>query len=278
MPPVERITPPKIERQLAPPADLRPRETPIVPKTPAVELQPREDPVPVAPPVPEPATPTKIEREVAPPVEVRPRELPTPSITPIERIAPQKIERQLAPSVELPAPRTTPVDSAPPARAIPSVEREAAPAAQSPPRSEPTEVVPGRDRAAPAVAPSGKSPARAESPAGGELPRLRLGAPDVEDDVFRSRRDAPAPEAAGKGPVTVESMRKRAREIAAEGGGSRGVLNLIPPPPAPERKDSLAEGIAKAAKPDCRTAYAGMGLLAVVPLVASSVGNGGCNW
>ena len=35
---------------------------------------------------------------------------------------------------------------------------------------------------------------------------------------------------------------------------------------------------AKAAKPDCRTAYAGMGLLAVVPLVASSVGNGGCRW
>jgi hypothetical protein len=46
-----------------------------------------------------------------------------------------------------------------------------------------------------------------------------------------------------------------------------------------ERRDKLAEDIAKAAKPDCRTAYAGMGLLAVVPLVASSVSsNGGCNW
>jgi hypothetical protein len=56
------------------------------------------------------------------------------------------------------------------------------------------------------------------------------------------------------------------------------VLNLVPPPPPQERKDALAEGIAKAAKPDCRTAYAGLGLLAVVPLVASSVGNGGCRW
>ena len=72
-------------------------------------------------------------------------------------------------------------------------------------------------------------------------------------------------------------MRKRVREIASEGSGSRGVLNLVPPPPI-ERKDKLAEDIAKAAKPDCRTAYAGLGLLAVVPLVASAVGNGGCNW
>ena len=67
-------------------------------------------------------------------------------------------------------------------------------------------------------------------------------------------------------------------EIAAEGSGSRGVLNMVPPPPV-AKKDKLAEDIAKAAKPDCRTAYAGLGILAVVPLVASSVGNnGGCNW
>ena len=64
--------------------------------------------------------------------------------------------------------------------------------------------------------------------------------------------------------------------ITREGSGSSGVLNFVPPPP--ERKNSLADGIAKAAKPDCRTAYADMGLLAVVPLVASTVGNGGCRW
>ena len=74
------------------------------------------------------------------------------------------------------------------------------------------------------------------------------------------------------------SLRKRTTEIVREGSGSRGVLNLVPPPPPVERKDKLAEDIAKAAKPDCRTAYAGMGLLAIAPLVASTVGNGGCNW
>ena len=45
-----------------------------------------------------------------------------------------------------------------------------------------------------------------------------------------------------------------------------------------ESKNKLAEDIAKAAKPDCRTAYAGLGLLAIAPLVGSTIGNGGCNW
>ena len=53
--------------------------------------------------------------------------------------------------------------------------------------------------------------------------------------------------------VTAETLRRRAREIASEGSGSRGVLNLLPPPPPVEKKDHLAEDIAKAAKPDCRT-------------------------
>ena len=41
---------------------------------------------------------------------------------------------------------------------------------------------------------------------------------------------------------------------------------------------SMADAIDKAQKPDCRDAYAAMGLLAVVPLVASTAGNGGCRW
>jgi hypothetical protein len=34
----------------------------------------------------------------------------------------------------------------------------------------------------------------------------------------------------------------------------------------------------KALKPDCRDAYASMGLLAVPALVVSAVGDGGCRW
>jgi hypothetical protein len=55
---------------------------------------------------------------------------------------------------------------------------------------------------------------------------------------------------------------------------------VIPAPAPIDRKSKLAEAIDKAQKPDCRTAYADMGLLAVVPLVASTIadGNGGCRW
>lgn len=242
--PLERIAPAKIERQLAPPVELRQREVPITPRTPHVEAMPREEPIPAAAPV-ELIAPAKIEREPAPPAEVKPRDVPLPPMTPVERLAPPKIERQLAPPVELQAPRKASVETTAP------------------------------DKAPPAPA-----PARTESAAGGELPRLRFGAPDVDEEVFRSRRDvvAPSPEPGGAPGITAEPLRRSAREIAREGSGSRGVLNFVPPPPPQERRDALAEGIAKAAKPDCRTAYAGMGLLAVVPLVASTVGDGGCRW
>ncbi len=261
MQPLERIAPARIER-MAPPVDVRPREIPVAP--------------------------AKVEHEPVAPVDVKPREPPTPLPVPLERIAPPQIERQSAPAVELPAQRQTPVETTPAPRVAPSVERESAPA---PPRSEAIEKAPARDIPAPAVIAPGRPAAQATTPSSapatprgepakaGEQPRLRLGAPDVDDEVFRSRRDAPmGPADAGAAPpgITGEAMRKRVREIASEGSGSRGVLNLVPPPP--ERKDKLAEDIAKAAKPDCRTAYGGLGLLAVVPLVASSVGNGGCNW
>jgi hypothetical protein len=211
-----------------------------------------------------------------PAVEVRPRDVPVPPIAPIEPTAPPKFERNLAPAVEPVTPQKAP------AEAPAATEREAAKAAPIAPRRDP--VAPSRERAAPVPAPgqapSAPAPARNEAPTGGELPRLRYGAPDVDDEVFRSRRDGPAPAAESGGPpaITAESLRRRAAEIAREGSGTSGVLNLVPPPPPVERKDTLAEGIAKAAKPDCRTAYGGMGLLAVVPLVASTVGNGGCRW
>ena len=274
------ISPPVAPPKISPPApepEIAPRAAPLPPP-------PREVPAPVATPV-EAIAPAKIEREQAPAAEVKPRDVPMPNIAPTERIAPPKIERNVAPPVEPQVPRLAPVETTAPARVAPIPERESAPAAQPLPRSEPVEIAPARERAAPAAvvpgkAPSTPTPARTEAPTGGELPRLRFGAPDVDDEVFRSRRDvvAPTAEPGGAPAITAESLRKRAGEIAREGSGSRGVLNLVPPPPPRERKDKLAEDIAKAAKPDCRTAYADMGLLAVVPLVASTVGNGGCRW
>jgi hypothetical protein len=51
---------------------------------------------------------------------------------------------------------------------------------------------------------------------------------------------------------------------------------VVPPPPS--AKSKLADDIEKAAKKDCRTAYSGMGLLAVVPLARDSVKDNGCRW
>jgi hypothetical protein len=76
--------------------------------------------------------------------------------------------------------------------------------------------------------------------------------------------------------LNLELPRSRGGEIGRD--GQRGVLNLIPPPP--ERRSKLADDIANAAKKDCKTAYAGAGLLAVVPLLidATKTKGGDCKW
>ena len=76
--------------------------------------------------------------------------------------------------------------------------------------------------------------------------------------------------------IDMDAARQRAREIASEATSARGILPALPPPP--ERKSKESTALEKAVKPDCRTAYAGMGLLAVPVLVASTIGDGGCRW
>jgi hypothetical protein len=135
------------------------------------------------------------------------------------------------------------------------------------------------ERAAPAAVPD-KAPAapatsRIETPSGQLAPPRRIGTPEGNDDIFKPRGDVVTPAAPGAAPrIDLEATKKRAREIASE--DYRGIVPAVPPPPV--GKNKLGEAIAKAAKPDCRTAYAGMGLLAVFPLAAATVGDGGCRW
>ena len=75
--------------------------------------------------------------------------------------------------------------------------------------------------------------------------------------------------------LNLELARPRGGELSR--GSARGVLPVLPRPP--EQDDKLARDIEKAAKLDCRKAYAGAGLLAVVPLAADALGkSGGCKW
>lgn len=86
---------------------------------------------------------------------------------------------------------------------------------------------------------------------------------------------ATSPSAAASAPLNLNLARPRGGEIS--GSGSRAVLNLLPPPP--ERKSKLAEDIAKTLKKDCKEAYAGMGLLAVIPLaIDAAKTKDNCKW
>jgi hypothetical protein len=73
-----------------------------------------------------------------------------------------------------------------------------------------------------------------------------------------------------------------ARRFAREAGRSRsGVIaqDLRNFEPAqPEIETAAARAIAKAARPDCRTEYAGMGLFAIPFLLKDTVTDSGCKW
>ncbi len=63
----------------------------------------------------------------------------------------------------------------------------------------------------------------------------------------------------------------------ARGTGSRAVL-AFPMPAVPPKKSKMEEAIENARKPDCRTAYADLGLLAALPLIANQFGEGTRRW
>lgn len=239
--PIERLAAPAAQGELAPPVELPPRVAPAIPEAPIERLAP-------------PAA----QHELASPFELTPRVMPfVPA--PLERLTAPQIEPQLeaAPTLAAPA-AVVPSDTAPS-----SIERTAPPLRAGPPPSEATLQGPAPD-------------ASAAPKADTELPRLRLGAPAGDDDIFKPRRDAGATPGDGAPALDLDAARKRAREIASEATGTRGILPALPPPPERKSKESIA--LEKAIKPDCRTAYAGMGLLAVPALVASTIGDGGCRW
>jgi hypothetical protein len=84
----------------------------------------------------------------------------------------------------------------------------------------------------------------------------------------------PAAPAASTPPLNLQLPRSRGGELS--GRATPGLLPLLPRPP--ERPSKLGSDIENAAKPDCRTAYASMGLLAAAPLAANAATGAGCRW
>jgi hypothetical protein len=85
----------------------------------------------------------------------------------------------------------------------------------------------------------------------------------------------PAAAAASQPPrLNLELARPRGGELSRF--ATSGALPVLPRPP--EVDEQLARDIEKAGKADCRKAYAGAGLLAVVPLLADAAKGSGCKW
>jgi hypothetical protein len=80
--------------------------------------------------------------------------------------------------------------------------------------------------------------------------------------------------------LKLELARPRGGEISSTRQPG-GALQLMPrPPEVKEAKDKLARDIENAARKDCKDAYAGAGLLAVVPLALDAAQRDakGCKW
>lgn len=268
-PPPLRVPPPTSGRDLRPPPRERPAPAPAVevptplPLAPAPAAEralaeppaiaaPVVQPVPTPAPQPRVATPaekppvpeTPLTRPIEPPVEVR--AVPVPA--PIESAAVPRVDPAAAP-VEL-AP--TPQIQAAPIPAPPveqSVSRAPAPPAKIDPETP-------------------RLPGDARPPLPGEF---RRPGPARRSDEPSTSYDPTAT------PLDADAIRNRAGQLAREGSGQRALLPF-PMPAVPEKKSKVETAIENARKPDCRTAYQGLGLLAVVPLVANEFGEGSCRW
>ncbi len=302
---IDAVATPSPARELAPfVAPKPPEEAPVLPRLvplPAATIG-REAAPPtlmprILPELPTPAlapmTPARIERETVAPIEPPSRALP-PAPLPLTvpaPLAPVKVESESAAAGQplpllLPVPAATSTPSelrsyVPPAPTRPATLPRELPAANeapttAPPAATPTEV-PLRPPARIDTDTLPRQPAEAltvtpPSPASSAGPAISADNPALS-------RDAPS---AGAPRLDLDAMRNRARDMgsarASEGSGPRTVLPF--PTPSPEvLKSKEARIFDKALKrPDCRDAYAGFGLAAVVPLVADAISNKGCKW
>jgi hypothetical protein len=276
--PAETLDAPVLERPREAEREVaRPVPAPAEASRPQAPPAPRrEDPaaaVPVAPPAldPAPLTPRRAPVERAPAV---PTFVPQPVeavATPLTPVAPPPIETPVRPPAPPEAQRSNLEPPPAPAQATRASPSPASPVAT------PAEANDSTRRPPPAGAPTSsrepESAAATRTPADSGRAPASVGSPDAGSRVGTDRATPPSAPASAP---TLNLELPRARGALPSTLGSRGLLNLVPPPP--ERKSKLAEDIEKAGKSDCRTAYSGMGPLAVVPLAIDAAKGSGCKW
>ncbi|WP_395700430.1 hypothetical protein [Aquabacterium sp.] len=274
----------------APTANPNPRpdpvpEPPALPALPAVPLRaapepqqalptPRSSPIdlppvptlpPVSAPVPTPPEPVPARAPLPTPLPAPTTSTPEPTPAPTRAPTPTP-----APALATPA---TPATAPAPALSAPTLAPTPAPATSVPATAPPA--------AAPAVATPAAVPTPPTRPAPGAAPgavdlfgRPAAGAPDAGARLGHDAATPPAvPPSAPK--LNLDLARSRGGELSSN-QGPRRLFQMLPAPP--ETKSKLGESIEKAGKADCRQAYGGFGLAAVVPLVLDAVRDKGCKW
>lgn len=133
---------------------------------------------------------------------------------------------------------------------------ESAPPARQQAAPRPTEAKPASARPAIQAAPATRAPRVQPQTAPSGAPLV----PPPADDTTR--------------PVlTLDGLRRQVREQAAAAPEQKAA-----PLPADPAKTKMARSIERAEKPDCKTRYAGLGLLAIPVLAVQSAREDGCNW
>lgn len=268
-----RATPPQAA---VPSADLPPLVQRLeAPATTATRLPRATDLRPTPPAITPAATaatplPSAVQRLEAPAAEAaRASALPRPAEL---RTASPTSATALPSAQDLPAAvrRLEPADAAgagvAPLQPAPNA-RASLPAANTSALNDLAEAIPGQ-----VTAPAG--PARGDPDANPDAaPKATAGLPDAGS---RPGPNLPAPPTAaastpGRAPLNLSLPRG---DMTARRG--TGAIDLIPPPP--ERKSKLEQSIEESANKDCRKAYSGVGILAVVPLAIDSVRGKGCKW
>jgi len=286
---LEKAKPPSTAKEFAPPLPQpKLRELPYLPPlrldtaptkaeqdfTPTPATKSRETvPAPLAP-----APAKSVEKEFLPPV-VEPRlTTPAPAPEPLNPVAPAQLERSFAPplpeSLARPPASIAPVERVAP----PSIPQTFAPAI-SDKRSSPAPA----PSAATSGAPDHVAQPTASAAGTSSVERDRRGAtPETFDPTQRdggTLRGTPLPPDAKVPPrLDMESLRNSARNAAREGSGPRTLFSFPTAPKDPVKKN-IEQAFDKALKrPECKDAYASLGLAAVVPLVRDALTDDGCKW
>lgn len=114
-----------------------------------------------------------------------------------------------------------------------------------------------------------------------DTPAVQNAPPASTQDVFAvppAAQSTPATDTDAAPVVDLAAARREARLIAREESKNLVTLPARKPVVDPNGDRQVVDPIENARRSDCKTAYAGFGLLAAIPLLKDAVTGSGCKW